>query len=359
MKIAHIVESMEVGGAEIIVCTLCRLHRRAGAEVSVHCLVRKGSLGCQLEEEGVPVYLHGRQGKLQLARSLYRGFRASAPDVVHCHNAFATTWGAPAARLAGVKAIVSTRHGLVSPPHPWKREVPFWLAARCCARVVAVCDATGRNLAIGPGAIPTKLLTIRNCAAPAHPGEGPTQICKSGLTLITVARLAPPKDHAGLLHAVALASPQAPDLHLWIVGNGVNAPALHGLASELGIEKRVEFLGERHDVAEWLAAADLFVLSSYSEGVPISLLEALAAGLPVIVTDVGGMPEIARLSGAGTIVPTGDPQALADAILRHAASRDKLAALGARARSSYEQYFHPERMAMDYLRLYQQCLTTR
>jgi glycosyltransferase involved in cell wall biosynthesis len=159
------------------------------------------------------------------------------------------------------------------------------------------------------------------------------------------------------LQSVALALPQVPDLRLWIIGDGREASALKDLAAELGIAAAVEFFGEQSAVGDWLNHADVFMLSSVSEGLPISILEAMAAGLPIIVTDVGGMPEVLELSGAGKVVPVGNIESLADAIKEYAARRQELAGLGQRARSCYLQHFRPERMADDYLNLYQACLS--
>ncbi len=357
MKVAHVIESLEVGGAEALVALLCRLHRAAGHELSVHCLYAGGATAVELKREGFEAPVHGPLGRWQLACILYREFRRQTPDVVHCHNATATQVAAPAAWLARAGAIISTRHGLVAPPYPLRRELPFWLAARCCDRVVAVCAAAHTNLASGCGAVPGKLVTIRNGAAPAPAGPWASPpIGKEGFTVVHVARLAWYKDQRTLLRAVAIACRQVPDLKVWIIGDGTEGPALRTLAQRLRLEDRVLFLGQRDDVGRWLAAADLFVLCSLTEGLPISLLEAMAAGLPAIVTNVGGMAEVLRLSGAGSLVPAAQPEALAHAIIQHAARRNELPLLGARARQCYQRYLAPERMADDYLRLYRECL---
>jgi SAM-dependent methyltransferase len=122
------------------------------------------------------------------------------------------------------------------------------------------------------------------------------------------------------------------------------------------LSPNVRFCGERRDVGTWLRAADVFVLSSTSEGLPISLLEAMAAGLPAIVTEVGALPEVVTLSGAGRIVPVRDVACLANAIVDLANRRQELAALGERASRCYHAHFTPDRMAGEYLTLYRACL---
>lgn len=243
-------------------------------------------------------------------------------------------------------------------PYRIRKDLKFWLiAALLCDRVVAVCDVARRNMIAGATRVADKIVTIRNGAYPPLVRTD-ISVEKRGFTLVTVGRLAPAKSYDTLLRSVAIARQQVKDLTLWIVGDGVQAASLRRLSSELGLDGVVHFFGERADVGNWLREADVFVLSSISEGLPISILEAMAVGLPVIVTDVGGMPEVVSLSGAGTTVRAGDVDGLARAIIEFA-RRDDLKEWGARARSCYTQHFTPERMADQYLALYQTCLSTR
>jgi glycosyltransferase involved in cell wall biosynthesis len=342
----------------MLVAQLCRLHSREGHQMAVYCLKDRGPLAQDLAKDGLEVALLGPSSRWKLTRNLYSEFRHNVPDVVHCHNANATISAALPARLAGARSIVSTRHGCYPPPQPWRRDRVFWLAARSCDRVVAVCQTARFNLGHGFGAIPEKLVTLYNGVAPASRGTSCTEIRKEGFTIVHVARLAWYKDQGNLLRAVAEVKQQVPDLFLWVIGDGAEATALKELAAQLGIERSVRFLGTRSDVGQWLAASDLFVLNSLQEGVPLSLLEAMAAGLPAIVTDVGGMPEIARASGAATVVPVAQPHLLADAIVRVAGRRVELKTQGTRARECYERNFTLDRMGAEYLKLYAECAQT-
>ena len=375
LKIIHLVDSMAMGGAEMLVALLAQHQRREGHDVAVHCLFEAGSLAASLEESDIPVRVHGvAQGhlaKVKLMRRLHRTFSQERPDVVHCHNMSPTILGAPAARLAGARAVICTRHGLAIPyyaakEHPHGVADPagalfrFRLASAYCDRVVAVCEAAQLNLERGPGSFLYKVTTIRNGALPMQVSPTPDKsIKKDGFTLISVARLNWKKNQVVLLRAVAIARQDIPDLQLWLIGDGAEADTLRRLAAELGIASLVRFAGERKDVGDWLNEADLFVLSSLTEGLPISLLEAMAVGLPFVVTNVGGMPEIAELSGAGTVVESNAPEAFAAAIVQSAQHPSELHERGRKARECYGRYFTPETMLRSYSQLYQECIRRR
>src|SRR5262249_12490082 len=356
MVIAHVIDSLDVGGAETVVTSLCRLHRAAGHRVEGHCLTTSGSLAAELARERVPVYVHASSSAARSAWKLFRALHRSRPDIVHCHNKTATIRAAAAARLTGARAVVSTRHGMGPQPFRLRTELKFWItAALLCDRVVTVCDAARRNLAAGARPVGHKVVTIRNGALPPR-STGEVIPASRGFTLISVGRLVRAKDYGTLLRAVAVARTRVPDLSLWILGSGDEGAALRPLGADLELESIVRFCGERRDVGNWLRAANVFVLSSTSEGLPIAMLEAMAAGLPAIVTEVGALPELVALSGAGTIVPARDVPELARAIVAYAGRRHELSALGARASVCYRTHFTPDRMAREYLTLYQACL---
>jgi glycosyltransferase involved in cell wall biosynthesis len=350
LRIAHVVDSMEMGGAEKLTATMCRLQRDRGHTASVHCLYLVGVLGEELQAEGFEVIPHRAGSFFLLMRRLYRTFRRSRPDVVHCHNATAAILAALPARLAGVKTVIATRHGLVKPPYLLRRELKFALASRWCDWIVGVCEGTRTNLLAAPFAARDRIIHIYNGASPADIRAVPRP--KKGFTLLYVGRLAPLKDLATLLHAVALTRSHCPNVQLWIVGDGPLDFSLRKLSDELGLQECVTFFGEQADVSPFMLAADLFVSSSVTEGLPVSFLEAMSVGLPALVTDVGGMGEIARLSGAVTLVPLSNPEGMAGALCDAVDRRQELPKMGRLASYCYDQYFRPERMLDEYMNLY-------
>jgi len=311
-----------------------------------------GPIGGKLREEGVPVFIHGPGSRLQVTRSLIQAFRRSRPDVVHCHNRMSTNWAAPAARWAGVPVVVSTRHGLVAPPFQWRAEVQFSLASRLCRAVAGVCQATTGNLARAPFSDRSRLTTVYNGAAPARFAATPLDLPRRGFTLVYVGRLFLPKDIPTVLRALAKVRSERADVSLWIVGDGDQRASSERLCVELGLADVVTFWGEHACTGDFYATADAFILSSANEGLPMSMLEAMAAGLPVVTSAVGGIPEVLNGGGCGFAVPAGSVDGFAAAIARLAAEPALCSSMGRAGRDRYLAHFTPERMADRYLDLY-------
>lgn len=357
MKIAHVVDCMEVGGAETLVAQLCRLQREQGHDPCVYAVATLGALGEELRRDGFAVQPHMGRHLSDAMRNFYQIFRDSRPDVVHLHNPTPTIYAASAARMAGVPSIVSTRHSLVAPPRRLAVELKYALAATCCDWVVGICEATVNNLRSIRTVPARKIVRVYNGAVPLR--RVPKEKCppKSGFTLVYVGRLAPVKNHALLLNAFRTAHSAMPDLRLWMVGDGSERKKMEDLAAELGISEQVTFWGQQLDVAPFFSAADAFIMSSRSEGLPMSLLQAFSLGLPAIVTDVGGMAEVARLANAGITVSSADPSEMAEAIVRMSSNRMERDQLSNNADAAFRSHFTLQAMAEAYLNRY--CNTAR
>jgi glycosyltransferase involved in cell wall biosynthesis len=352
MKIAHIVDSMEVGGAETLVAQLCRLQREDGHEPSVFAILTLGPLGEQLQSEGFSVRAQVGRHLSDSTRSFYRIFKELRPDVVHLHNPTPTIYAALAARMAGVASIVSTRHSLVAPPHSPVKELKYCVAAGFCDWIVGICDATANNIRQLHTVPARKVVRIYNGALPLAPAVKEQWPQKSGFTLVFVGRLEPVKNHALLLNGFQAALHARRDLRLWMVGDGSQRMDLEKLAEQLGISSQVTFWGQQLDVAPYFSAADAFIMSSRSEGLPISLLQAFSIGLPSIVTDVGGMAEVVQLAKAGITVQSMNAAGMAEAILRMAAEDSQRAAYSLSAKAAFHQRFTLQAMAAEYMNLY-------
>jgi glycosyltransferase involved in cell wall biosynthesis len=352
MKIAHVVDSMEVGGAETLVLQLCYLQREQGHTPSVFALASLGDLGARLQKDGFAVHAEVGRHFFRAATNFMRLFKELRPDVVHLHNPTPTIYAAIPARLAVASSIVSTRHSLVAPPHELVQELKYCIAGRFCDWIVGVSDATTRNLRdlhLVPG---RKLVRVYNGAVPLI--GAPYEQCppKTGFTFLYVGRLQPVKNHRFLFHAFHIALSSQPDLRLWMVGGGSERTMLGNLAAELGIAAEVTFWGQQLDVVPFFSAADAFVMSSKSEGLPVSLLQAFSLGLPAIVTDVGGMAEAVRLANAGLVVSSTDPGEMAGAIVRMARDDAERKRFSENAESAFLARFNLQTMADTYMGLY-------
>jgi glycosyltransferase involved in cell wall biosynthesis len=343
---------MEVGGAERVVSLLCRGQREGGHTPSVYCLYAIGALGEELRRDGFEVVLLGPASAIGLALRLYRSFQIRKPDVVHCHNATATILAAAPARLAARATVISTRHGLVEPPFAMAQEMKFVLAARFCHAVVAVCESAAKNLRMLPFSPGAKIRIIRN-GSPELPISVGTASRRNGeFVVLNVGRLSPAKDQATLLRAFSLAREHVPNLALRIVGDGPLRLNLEQLARELQIDPATCFVGEQRDMAAYYSSASLFVMSSVTEGLPMALLEAMSAGVPAVVTNVGGMAEIVGASECGAVVPPCSPSDLAHAIAAFASNPALLATAAAAARDVYRRQYTADSMFTRYLMTY-------
>jgi glycosyltransferase involved in cell wall biosynthesis len=353
MKIAHVVDSMEVGGAEMLVVQMCRLQRAQGHDPCVYAVAALGALGERLQAEGFAVQSNVGQHLSDSVRSFSRIFKGARPDVVHIHNPTPTIYASMAARLAGIPSIISTRHSLVAPPHKIVAELKYAVAARFCDWIVGICDATKNNVNHLHTVPSRKVVRVYNGAAPLQ--RAPQDLCppKNGFTLVYVGRLEPVKNHSLLLHAFRSALKSIPALSLWMVGDGSERAALETLTADLEIAAQVTFWGQQLDVAPFFSAADACIMSSKSEGLPMSLLQAFSLGLPAIVTDVGGMAEVARLSQAGVIVSATDSNEMTEAILRLASNDTERQKLSRNAVSAFHSSFSLETMVAAYMDLYQ------
>jgi glycosyltransferase involved in cell wall biosynthesis len=232
------------------------------------------------------------------------------------------------------------------------RELKYAAAAEFCDWIVGVCDATAYNLKEAHPRHARKIVRIYNGVTAVSRVAKEQLPKKSGFTLIYLGRLAPVKNLRLLLKAFREALSSRPDLRLWMVGDGSERTMLECLAAELGIAASVKFWGQQFDVAPFFSAADAFIMSSTSEGLPISLLQAFSLGLPAIVTDVGGMAEVVRLAKAGLTVSAQAPSEMAAAILRVASNEAEREEFSKSAEAAFRSRFTSHAMAEAYMGIY-------
>ncbi len=294
-------------------------------------------------------------------------------DVVHCHQllspALLGVLGKPLHRAPVLVLVVAGgEYGEAATIRSRPLLAPRLALLRRVDRYLTLTAGNAEELAqVGLGSVPVTQVPngVDTAAfAPSDPGRQPALRRGLGLghlarLLVFVGRLDPAKNLAGLLRAWARVAPGHPGAGLALVGDGPQRAELAALAGELGLGQSLIFLGQRHDVPAILAAADGFVLASRSEGMPNALLEAMAAGLPSLVTAVGAMPEMIDHGVQGLVAPPGDEAALADGLERLLGDPAGAAAMGAAARRRAEQRHDFEAVADAMVGIYRAELTRR
>jgi glycosyltransferase involved in cell wall biosynthesis len=302
--------------------------------------------------------------------SLIRLARAFKPDIVHTHTAKAGFLGRQAALAVRPRpAIVHTYHGHVLEGYFGAAKARLYLEleralARVSDRLIGVSQATVEDLVRLGVAPPEKFSVLPlglDLAPLAEPDAalGPASRAELGVgagetLLVFVGRIVPIKRLDLLLRAFAQARESEPRLRLAVVGDGDERPELERQAAGLGVAADVLFLGYRRELRPLFAAADVAVLSSDNEGTPVSLIEAAAAGLPAVATDVGGVREVVG-EETGIVVPRGDAAALAGAIAEMAADPQRRERSGRAARQRALSRYGAERLIGDIDALYREC----
>jgi glycosyltransferase involved in cell wall biosynthesis len=351
VRVGFVLHVMQVAGAEVLVAETIR---RLGSRIApvVFCLDQIGPLGERLQAEGVPVIAFHRRPGVDLGVSwrMAAEMRARPLDVLHAHQYTPFFYGALAARMTRPRPrVIFTEHGRHYPDvvSGRRRALNRLVFDRLADHVNAVCRFSADSLAEKDGFSADRIEVIPNGVdLPRYEPAADRAALKSRLGLdpdrrlvATIARFHPVKDHRTLIEAFRQVAAAVPDADLLLVGDGPLRADIEAQVAAAGLAGRVRFLGVRDDVPDLLRASDVFALTSVSEAASITLLEAMAAGTPVVVTAVGGNPEIVRDGIDGLLAPRGDAAAIAAALTRmlsepalaHAAS----ASASARVRSEY------------------------
>jgi glycosyltransferase involved in cell wall biosynthesis len=364
VRVGFVMHVMQVAGAEVLVAETIR--RLAGRlQPTIFCLDAVGALGERLLAEGVEVVcLERRPGRdWRLAWRFARAICARGIEVLHAHQYTPFFYAALARVLSGRPVrVIMTEHGRHYPDvvSPLRRAANRLVLDRLADAVNACCTFSARSLGALDGFAPGRIEVIPNGIEVGRYGPAVDRAAlrqRLGLDparryVVNVARFHPVKDQAMLLRAFAAVTAARPDVDLLLVGDGGLRGNLERQVHELGVADRVRFLGVRFDVPDLLRAADVFALTSVSEAASLTLLEAMASGLPVVVTDVGGNPEIVRQGIDGLLVPRGDDRAAAAAFLRLLDDPTAAARMGAAGRARVHECYRLEQTIEAYLGLY-------
>jgi glycosyltransferase involved in cell wall biosynthesis len=339
-----------MGGLERLLVEFARRTDRERFDLHFVSLSGRGLLAEEVETAGWPVTaLNQAEGfRAGLYPSLAWLLIRLQAQVVHTHDERPLIYAAPAARLARVSRVVHTRHrGADLNATPRQAALLSFAAARVNAFVCVSEDAATLARKQGVRAEAVRVITngidLERFQPGEHAADGP---------VVIVARLTPEKDLATLLEAVGRVVPEVPEFKLLIAGDGPCRKDLEAQAKSLGLGKAVSFLGTVRDVPPLLRRCRGFVLSSRTEGISLTLLEAMATGLPVVATRVGGNPEVVVEGESGLLVPAQDPASLAAALIRLYREPGLAGRLGRAGRKRVEDHFDLNRMIREYEALY-------
>ena len=337
LRVLHLDSERPWRGGEQQVLLLMRRQRTGGDEPHL-AAPADGALALRAIGEGFPVHGVPMRGTWDLGSvlAIAKLHRTLRPDVAHWHAARAHALGAMAALLSRGPALVLSRRV----DFPVRRSAGSRLLYALHIDAIAAISEAVRAALVRSGLDPAGISLVPSGidAAPfVGPFDRPAVRARLGMgesevVALNVAALAPHKSQTDLLRAAAIARDRSPALRVWIVGEGPLMAALRAEHASLRLGDTVRLLGFRNDVADLLRAADLFCLSSRLEGLGTSILEAMAAGLPVVATRAGGIPEIVVENVTGLLVAPGDPGALAEALVAMASDSVRRAEMGAAAR---------------------------
>ncbi|MBI4639350.1 MAG: GT4 family glycosyltransferase PelF [Candidatus Tectomicrobia bacterium] len=361
-KILHVTSTLDMGGVEKLIFELVT-HMDSSKFQPMVCAFQGG--GCfqdKLESAGIPVFVVEKKEGINysLLFKLAKLFNHLDIDIVHTHNIYPWLYGGIAAMLSGKKTLVHTEHAINS-----TKSKPLLLARKGLSCVtskivsdaawvseslIRLCKVNSDKIIL----IPNGIDTLRFESIDPHFSR---KIFNHNLlwnkkVIGNVSRLAPVKDHETLIRSFALVEERHPEACLAIVGEGPERPELERLAWQMNLNPKVSFLGLRNDIPELLSAMDIFVLSSLSEGFPVALLEAMAAGLPVVATDVGGNREIVVHGETGLLVPPKSGNELAEAISYLLSNEREAAKMGQAGRKRVRQLFSFDKMIERYEAVY-------
>ena len=352
-----------MGGAERALLHLCTNLNRERFNPSVACLFNgDGEVAKAIQTLDIPIYDAQMREKTDLGAliRLYQQIHSQQPTILHTSLFHANLPGRIIGKLLGIPIIISSERTMAMESE-WRYRLNRW-TIDMVDRVVAVSKNVGEFCITHIRLPARKVVIIHNGVETpplsAHARERARQalgLPQETIVCGAVSRLQPVKGIDDLILAFAQVR-EKQDVHLVIIGEGQERQYLEELTVETGCSNRVLWTGYRQDVLKLLPAFDLFVQPSHHEGLPNTVLEAMAAGLPVIATEVGGIPELVLNHNTGLLVPVGDPAALGEAISDLLEKPQKRENLGQAGRLRVKQHFSVEKMVQKTEQLYEQLL---
>jgi glycosyltransferase involved in cell wall biosynthesis len=368
INVLYVIGSLPFGGAENQVVTLASALNSDRYKIHVCCLRREGVLANVLRAREIQITslnMRLRYWPIAVYR-LYNLVKRLKPEIVHTHMYEAGLWGGMAGKLAGVPVIIATEHSIAFTRK--RHRIVELLINRFTDKRIAVSDEIRNCYIENHLGRPEKIITIPNTVdVERFTGlisrkelRKQLGVSISSLLIGTVARLVQPKRLDHLLQAARLVCDAIPQACFLIIGDGILREELEGQALTLGLApENIKFLGSRQDIPDLLSTIDIFVLSSEMEGLPVAMLEAMAASRPVVATRVGAIPQVIQDGHNGLLISPHDPTGLAKAILTLIGDSTLRESLGREAYRTVEARFSTNVVCQQITALYEALLENK
>jgi glycosyltransferase involved in cell wall biosynthesis len=366
IKILHVTFDMNIGGAQQVIRQLVENMDQDQFEMDIACIGGQlGEIGELLKNRGVNIELFERQSGLDgnLIKNMKRFIQASKYQIIHCHQYTPYVYGLLSSLFTPAK-IIFTEHGRFFPDFgTWKRKLINPVFSVFTSQIVAIAEATKDALVRYENFDGSKIDVIYNGVKDnsyIEIDEGELRkafhIPEAAFLFGTISRLEPIKNQAMMINAFKKAHDQHNHAHLLIVGDGEIRGQLEKQVCDLGLDKQVTFTGFQKDPSSFYSIIDVFLLSSFSEGTSMTLLEAMSFSKPCVATEVGGNPELIKDQINGLIAPSDDTDKFFKACNQLICDISLCNKYGGKAREKYLELFSVNKMIMQYAEIYKNIL---
>lgn len=361
-NLLHLITALEPAGAENLLVNIVRKLDKRRFHVVVGYIYGSGTLATEIKRAGVKVIDLSRKGRIDpwLMIKLFLLIRKEKIKIVHTHLVHASIVGRIAAKLAGVKSIITTRHYAY---YRKERSLVNWIERKTAVfndNSIAISNAVKEYMVNREKYEPDRITMIYNSVDLGLFDSGDRNVIprNNNFLIGSVGRLHPSKGYDTLLKSMPQVIEKFPQVKLMIAGNGTEKDHLEKLCTQLYISDKVIFLGRKtpEEIRNLLREINLFVLASNWEGFGLAAVEAMASGIPVVTTKVGGLPEIVEDGRTGFLVPPDQPHTLAERIIYLLKNRNLSIEMGREGRKRVETLFSLNNMIMKLESLYRELL---
>lgn len=357
IKVMHLTYDMRIGGTEMVIKNIIEGSDSTAFNMSIYCIEEPiGPWGQDMQKNGTSITSTQRKDgfDLTLIKRIRQHVKKSDIDILHCHQYTPWVYGVLAA--AGLKTkVIFTEHGRFYPDSSsWKRRIVNPILASMTSGITAISKATKQAL-VEFEFIPAKRIEVIYNGIKPLQATGNTQALRESYNIAptttllgTIARFDPIKNHPMMLRGLRHCLDKGMDVKLMIVGDGEMRPQIERLTNELKLNDHVILTGYKPEPAKYLEAFDLYLLTSFSEGTSMTLLEAISLGKPCIVTDVGGNPEVIVDGECGLVVGSDDDNELSIKIIALLKNKEQMHEMSKCAAQNYHNRFAATLMGKSY-----------